>query len=130
MTQNTGTPLQNEIRLALGKLRHVRLFRNNVGEAWLGRVAARSADLVTLARPVRVVYGLCVGSSDLIGFTTITITPEMVGQKIAVFTAAEIKSGAGRLSDDQANFLRIVTEAGGRAAEIRSVEDAVRLVQP
>ncbi len=74
------TALQNEIRLELGKRSNVRMFRNNVG----------------MINGVQ--FGLCVGSSDLIGFKSMTITPEMVGQKIAVFTALEVKTEKGKVS--------------------------------
>ena len=85
------------------------LFRNNVG-------------LAKLADGRRIRYGLCPGSSDLIGFRTITVTPEMVGQKIAVFTAIEIKSKEGRTSKKQQNFIDRVKEAGGIAEIIRELE--------
>jgi hypothetical protein len=126
----TESDLQARIRLALGRIKHVRLFRNNVGEAWLGKPTARSSDQITLIRPVRVVYGLCPGSSDLVGWTTITITPEMVGQQIAQFTAAEVKAPTGAIRPDQTNFVAAVSAAGGRAAIVRSVEDAIALVTP
>lgn len=125
---NSGTALQNTMRLALGKVRHARLFRNNRGVFWAGKVIAKTGTTVTLEHPRRVECGLVNGSSDLIGFTTIVVTPEMVGTRIAVFTAGECKDGAGRLSDDQKRFIENVVAAGGRAAEIRSVEDALRLV--
>lgn len=55
-----------------------RLFRNNTG-------ALKDQD----GRLVR--YGLCTGSSDQIGWTPYTVTPEMVGKQIAIFTAIEVK---------------------------------------
>ena len=82
------------------------LFRNNVG-------------LAKLADGRRIRYGLCPGSSDLIGWKTITVTPEMIGQKIAVFTAIEVKSKCGRISEKQQNFIDRVKEAGGIAEIIR-----------
>lgn len=90
----------------------VRLFRNNVGalEDKTGRVVR---------------YGLCKGSSDLIGYRTVEITPDMVGQRLAVFVALEVKD-KGRLTAEQAQFLEVVRRAGGIAAEVRSVEDAER----
>jgi hypothetical protein len=92
-----------------------RVFRNNVGKAWVGRVVRRAESLLTLADPRPLEAGLCVGSADLIGWRSIAITPEMVGQQVAVFTAVETKTKVGRLSPDQANFLRVVHEAGGVA---------------
>jgi len=88
----------------------VRLFRNNCGalEDKTGRIVR---------------YGLCKGSSDLIGYRTVEVTPDMVGQRIAVFVALEVKD-KGRLTQEQAQFLRVVSEAGGIAAEVRSPEDA------
>jgi hypothetical protein len=84
------------------------LFRNNVG-------------LAKLADGRRIRYGLCPGSSDLIGWKTITVTPEMIGQKIAVFTAIEVKSRWGKTSAKQQNFIDVVRRAGG-IAEIRREE--------
>lgn len=84
-----------------------RLFRNNVGmlETKDGRF---------------VHFGLCVGSSDLIGFRSVTVTPEMVGKKLAVFTAVEAKSGRGRATEEQANFIQAVKIAGGLAGVART----------
>lgn len=88
------------------------MFRNNVGalEDKTGRVVR---------------YGLCKGSSDLIGWRTVEVTPDMVGKPVAVFVALEVKD-RGRLTAEQAQFLAVVQSAGGIAAEVRSVEDAER----
>jgi hypothetical protein len=109
--------LQRTIREALGHLaRHVRLFRNNSGVAF-------HAD------GSRVVYGVgSPGGSDLLGFTVKTVTPDMVGKPVAIFTAVEIKTPRGRVSAEQENFIRVVNEAGGLAAIVRSPEEALRLV--
>lgn len=103
------TTLQNEIRLALGKHKNVRMFRNNVG----------------MINGVQ--FGLCVGSSDLIGFQSVTITPEMVGQKIAVFTAIEVKTESGKVSEPQTKFIEMVRSFGGIGAIVRSVDDALNV---
>lgn len=105
------TALQNKIRLAVGKLKDVRLFRNNVG----------------MINGVQ--FGLCVGSSDLIGFQSVTVTPEMVGQKIAVFTAIEVKTESGKVSEPQTKFIEMVRKFGGIGAVVRSVDDAVELLK-
>jgi hypothetical protein len=78
------------------------LFRNNVG-------------LAKLVDGRRIRFGLFPGSSDLIGWKTITVTPDMVGQKIAVFTAIEVKSKRGKTSCKQQNFIDVVRRAGGIA---------------
>jgi hypothetical protein len=83
-----------------------RLFRNNVG-------------LATTANGHAIKYGLCKGSSDLIGWTSLEITPDMVGKKIAIFTAVELKTKNVKLSTEQRNFLQQVTDAGGIAQEYR-----------
>jgi hypothetical protein len=92
----------------------VRLYRNNTG-------TLRDAN----GRPVQI--GLAVGSADLIGWTTRTITPDMVGQQLAVFTSIEVKSATGRLRPEQRQWLEAVQSAGGIAGVARSVEDAARL---
>jgi hypothetical protein len=61
-------------------------------------------------------YGLAnPGGSDLIGWTSRTVTPDMVGKKIAIFTAVEVKTATGRTSEAQRNFLQAVETAGGIA---------------
>ena len=63
-------------------------------------------------------YGLCNGSSDLIGWTPVTLTPDMVGKKIAVFTAIEVKlnkNGKYKATDLQKAFISAVKSAGGFA---------------
>ena len=105
--------IQQHIRLACSK-GDCRLFRNNTG-------TLRDQN----GRPVQ--FGLCKGSADLIGWTSRTITEEMVGQKIAVFTSIEVKSTSGRVKPQQQQWLAAVQAAGGIAAVARSVADCKRL---
>lgn len=110
------TELQQQIRLHFGTRQNLKLFRNNVGQC-------HAAD----GRIVR--FGLCQGSSDLIGFTSVEITPEMVGQRVAVFTAVEVKTPRGRIAEAQQKFIDLVRCAGGRAGVARSVEDAQSILE-
>lgn len=71
-----------------------------------------------------VTFGLCPGSADLIGYTTVTVTPEMVGQQIAVFAAVEVKTATGRPTAEQVAFLTHIKAVGGRSGIARSIEDA------
>ena len=63
------------------------------------------------------------GASDLIGLKVVTITPDMVGREIAVFTAVEIKTPNGRVKPEQEMFIRAVLNKGGFAGVARSAED-------
>ena len=67
--------------------------------------------------------GLCPGSADLIGWRSITITPDMVGNRVAQFVAIEVKTPAGRVSQPQVHFLDRVKSAGGHALVVRSEDD-------
>lgn len=106
------TQLQQEIRLALGTRPDLRLYRNNCG----------SLPDPRTGRPVQ--FGLARGSADLIGWRTITVTPEMVGQQLAVFTSIEIKVPNGRVRPEQHAWQRTVSAAGGIAGIARSIQDA------
>jgi hypothetical protein len=54
------------------------------------------------------------GMSDLIGFKSILITPEMVGKKIAIYTSIEVKSSArAPFRTGQRPWLHMVDAAGG-----------------
>jgi len=106
--------IQQHIRLACSS-GNCRLFRNNTG---------------TLkdqhGRPVQ--FGLCKGSADLIGWTTRTVTQDMVGTQVAVFTRIEVKTPTGRLRPEQQAWLDAVQVAGGVAGVARSVADAQQLL--
>ena len=96
-----------------------RLFRNNVGSGWVGRIVGNKADTITLLNPRPLHAGLCKGSSDLIGWTPVVVTPEMVGKTVAVFTAIEGKTKGVRTTLEQSSFLTAVTDAGGIGSVLR-----------
>ena len=73
-------------------------------------------------------FGLCKGSADLIGYRTITITPDMVGQQVAAFLSIEVKTPTGRIRPEQQAWLDTIQAAGGIAGVARSVEDALRIM--
>lgn len=66
--------------------------------------------------PIR--FGLCVGSSDLIG-----ITPD------GRFLAIETKTAKGRIRPEQQRFIDAVRAKGGIAGIARSPEDALDLLR-
>lgn len=101
---NAETAIQNRIRIALAAL-GVRLFRNPVGMAYFSN-----------GSPVH--FGLCVGSSDLIGYTA-------TGRFIAI----EVKTPTGRATDEQLAFIEAVRKVGGIAFIAHSVEEAIALVR-
>jgi hypothetical protein len=113
---NAETDLQQHIRLALGTRPDLRLFRNQVGQLPDPRTG----------RPVQ--FGLARGSADLIGWRTVTITPDMVGQQIAVFTSIEVKTPTGRVRPEQQAWLAAVQGSGGIAGIARSVADASQII--
>ena len=113
---NAETTLQQQIRLALGTHPDTRLFRNQVGSL----PDPRTGRLVT--------FGLARGSADLIGWRTITIGPEHVGQTLAVFVAVEVKSAKGRTTAEQGAFIEQVTAMGGLAGVARTVGEAAAIL--
>lgn len=122
--------LQAEIRLALGRERRLVLWRNNRGKAWLGdkyEMLRNRCVLVHNARPVE--FGLTNGASDLVGLHQVTITPEMIGRTIAVFSAAEVKRPGVTVPDHQQHFIDFVRGFGGIAGVVRSPDDARRLFE-
>ena len=114
---NAETTLQQQIRLAVGTSPDARLFRNQCGAL----PDPRTGRLVT--------FGLARGSADLIGWRTVVVTPDMVGQRLAVFTSIEVKTPTGRLRPEQRAWLGVVRGAGGVAGVVRSVDDALQIVE-
>ena len=123
---------QQQILLAHGS-GSVRLWRNNVGTGWAGQatkvtggnrqaIAAglRPGDVVIRqGRPLHA--GLCVGSSDLIGYRVV--------DRVAQFVALEVKSANGRPTAQQLQFIDHINAVGGLAGIARSVDDAAAILQ-
>lgn len=126
----TEANLMRAIMLAHSNPPGTLLFRNNTGTAWQGNRTVRRGDAVIIHDPRPVHFGLCKGSSDIIGLRSITITPEMVGQQLAVFTAIEVKGPRGRATEQQQRFIEAVRSAGGFAGIARSVDEAGAIIAP
>lgn len=126
---NLETKIQNSIRLALSKS-GITSWRNETGKFWSGKVIHKENSSVTLANAAMIPVGLCVGSSDLICITPKTITQDMVGQTIGVFTAIEVKTyrKGSEASDKQTQFINHVKKMGGIAGIARSEEEALELL--
>jgi len=119
-----------------------RLFRVNTGTAWAGdgrpvrahgkpmQVTLFPGDvLLRSAQPIKM--GLVVGGSDCIGWTSVVISPSMVGRKVAVFTGVEVKRDdkPAKPTEEQLIFIGNVQEAGGIAGVAQSADEALALVQ-
>lgn len=136
MSNQSETDLVRRIMLCLGKFPGVRVFRNNTGTAWQGsgvlnvqrsmQVNVQKGDVI-LKQGRIVHFGLCKGSSDVIGFHSVTVTPEMVGKTVAIFLAPEIKTPTGRATPEQKNFIAQVNAFGGIGFVARSEEEAAEL---
>lgn len=95
------TQTQRAILEAVNASGRAVLWRNNVG----------------FDRENRTRYGLCVGSSDLIGLTS-----------SGRFVALEVKTAIGKPSREQTLYLALVAKLGGIARIVRSVEDALTAI--
>ena len=119
--------VQKEILLKIAQFS--RMFRNNVGVGWVGKSSPTKDKGLYIQDPRPLKAGLGTGSSDLIGWTTKIVTPEMVGKKIAIFTAIEVKKTTkSKASQQQLNFIKQVKLNGGIAGVAHTPETAVDLV--
>ena len=131
--------IQRAVQLACSR-DETRLFRNNVGLGWTGRIVPRNGDMVIpatadvliLAHPRPLHAGLHVGSGDLIGWTRGHARCLNCGMPVLFggrFVSLELKSARGRPSAAQRAWLEAVQRGGGLAAIVRSVEDAERVLR-
>jgi len=117
--QNPETPILQKIRLEVGGRPDVILWRNSTG-------------IAEYPNGTRVPYGLCPGSSDLIGLRSVVVIPAMVGRCLAVFTAIEVKVPGGRTAPQrlraQEAFIAAVQAAGGLGGFAHDPREAAAIV--
>jgi len=111
--------IQRRIQLALSEA-GCTVWRNETARAWVGKYVGKTKEgHVILANARQLSFGLCTGSSDLIG-----IKPPH-GQ----FIAPEVKRPKdGRTTKEQRTFIEAVNTAGGIAGVCRSVDEALTLI--
>ena len=111
--------IQAQIQLAASD-HGMTVFRNEVAGAWVGQKVGTTSKGDIILRNARFIeFGLCTGSSDLIGWTP-------TGR----FLAVEAKTKTGRATIEQRNFIDRVNAAGGCAGICRSADDALQLISP
>ena len=99
----TEAQIERAILFALSSRPDIRLFKNEVGRAIDPRTGAY------------VQFGLCVGSSDLIGI----VAPR------GRFLALEVKSETGKPTPQQLAFIAMINAMGGVGRIVRSVAEAL-----
>ena len=109
----TEHEIQSDIRsLSRG---NIRLFRNSSG--------------VCKCRGATISYGIPGrGGADLLGWTTVTIGPEHIGRRLAIFTSLEVKAAKGRATPEQNTWTAAVTAAGGIAGIAHSKNEAEQII--
>lgn len=127
----TEAKVQADIRIAAGH-HSCRLWRNNSGACYdqSGRLIRYGLgnDSAQMNKRIK--------SPDLVGWTTVTVTPEMVGQQVAIFTGVECKapgwnSGKKFTEREQAQleFIGLVCNDGGYAGFAASVDHFKRIIE-
>ena len=119
---------QNQIRAELSHWGT--FFRANIGNGWTGNIIKKTTDggvYIPDARPLNT--GLPVGFPDIFGAVPVTITPDMVGQTVAIFAGIEIKTPTGRVRPEQQHFIEFMAKQGCRVGVARSAEQAVNIAR-
>jgi hypothetical protein len=134
---NMATPeakASQEVKLRAGEWR-CKLYRNNSGgfiDPNTGRLILFGLGNISKKR------NLITKSSDNIGWTPVTITPEMVGKTIAVFTAFEDKTPSFKVQEvyregsreaAQLKFINNIKHGGGIAGFTRSADDVDKILK-
>jgi len=124
---NPETVIQQEIRLHSQKAYPgLRLFRNECGTAVIKEPGEK---------PRHVRYGLSPSSPDLVGWRSLVITPDMVGQTIAQFVGIEVKTEEGARKNGpherrQKKWIDLINQSGGLAFIATSPDEANQKLSP
>lgn len=131
----SANELTSEIRLLASKL-GARLWRRNTGVGWIGRskkftkreqIWVGPGDvLINQARPF---HAGETGQYDTYGWHAVVVTPDMVGQTVAVHVEIEIKFGADRESPEQKSWGAMCKQQGVRVGVARTLSDAEMILR-
>lgn len=105
-----------------------RLFRQQVGMAWIGNKIERGPGIKHLGphdiviRNARPFHAGVPGMSDLGGWVPVEVTLDMIGSTMAVYAQVEVKENA-RPTTEQIAWIDAVNDAGGRAGIARTEAD-------
>lgn len=113
-----------------------RLWRQQTGMGWIGKsTQIKQLQTVTLnpgdvvienARPFHAGFE---GQPDTGGWVSVIVTPDMVGQRIAIATQIEVKTETGAKRKKQIAFGEMARSMGVRFGFARSVADAERIMR-
>lgn len=125
--KKTEKEIDNDVHAAFNR-GGTRLFKNVNGNFWQGTFLDIKDGIVRLLNPRRVQAGVGgVGGSDRIGFHQVVITEKMVGKKIAVFCAIELKTSVGKATPEQENFIKFLLDMNAIAGVGREKKDIENL---
>lgn len=103
--------------------KEVAAWRNTKPNLLLERNKRRLAVPMGYDKPILLGW-LAEGSPDWIGYESVTITPNMIGRKVAVFVGLEAKRPVGGVvSKEQQAFLDNARDAGAMVGVVRSWEN-------
>lgn len=111
-----------------------RLFRQNVGQGWVGKVERGNGRMVRLGqadvllRNARPFHAGVTGMSDLGGWMPVEVTADMVGATVALYVQVEVKDGA-RPTKEQVAWIDAVNKAGGRAGVAHNENELAQIVR-
>lgn len=107
--RNIETNIMNKIMLAMSKKGWF-VWRNQSGvfKSMCGKQTIRIGQ---------------VGSSDIMAIKPTVITPDMVGQTLAVFVAVEVKTATGKQSEVQKKWQTAIEKTGAEYILARSEDD-------
>jgi len=130
--------VRQQIRLRVGGRQDVVLLSNPTGLGCVGDIQSfrPGADSTIVHNPRYMAFGLGAKPGkgkggefpDLIGWQTVRVTPDMVGQDIAVPLGIEVKSPTGKPTPGQLQKIALMRSCGCIAGVARSADEAEALL--
>lgn len=106
-----------------------RLFRNNRGMFWTLDSIKEVGGKYYINNPRKIRAGLeGNGTPDFVGWKPVTITPDMVGKQLAVFTGFEVKTKKGPATKAQKKFIELLGSHGGISGITRDPDDVKKIL--